>query len=346
MSTFLSAVLPLALAATLDVPAGADLAAALARARPGDVVRLAEGDHRGGVVLPAGVRVEGAGAARTRIVALEGSDGLVAEQDAHIAAVAIEAAAPRCALRVTAGTLRATGVRATGGACGARVSGGTLEGAELVLEGDVALVVDGGAARIDGGRMRGSLAGAAIHRGNATLRHLAITGPSREAGISVAGGAALLEGVVIRTPGPAGIAVAGGKVEGTAVVISGASEEEGIPGACVQVRRGSLALSGSSLLRCGGAAVEASGGELRLSGVDVAGGAAGGIVLVDGATAELDGNVIAGHGPGLALASGAHASVRMNRWWVDPVFWVDCGSGARVAVGEGEHVRTPCSESP
>ena len=64
-------------------------------------------------------------------------------------------------------------------------------------------------------------------------------------------------------------------------------------------------------------------------------------MLVDGATAELDGNLIAGHGPGLALASGARASVRMNRWWVDPVFWVDCGSGARVAVGEGSTLRTP-----
>ena len=36
----------------------------------------------------------------------------------------------------------------------------------------------------------------------------------------------------------------------------------------------------------------------------------------------------------------------MNRWWIDPVFWVDCGSGARVALGDGERARAPCSGSP
>ncbi|HSD19776.1 MAG TPA: hypothetical protein VLC54_07060 [Anaeromyxobacter sp.] len=347
MSTFLAAALPLALAATLDVPAGGDLAAALAHARTGDVVRLAEGDHRGGIVLPAGVRIEGAGAERTRVVAPEGADALVAEHDAQVAAVAMEAGTPRCAIRVTAGTLRATGVRATGGACGARVSGGTLDASDMVLDGTVGLLVDGGAATIERGRLRGAVAGATILGGTATLRHLAITGPSREAGLSVAGGAAFLEGVVIRSPGPAGIAVAtGGRLEGTAVVVVGASAEEGIPGTCVQVRRGSLTLSASTLLHCGGAAVQASAGEVHLTGVDAAGGAAGGIVLLDGASAVLDGNVLAGRGPGLALEGGARANARMNRWWVDPVFWVDCGSGARVVLGDGERARSPCNGSP
>jgi hypothetical protein len=347
MSTFLAAVLPLALAATIDVPAGGDLAAALARARAGDVVRLAEGDHRGGVVVPAGVRVEGAGAARTRIVAPEGADALAVDHDAQVAAVSLEAGAPRCALRVTAGTLRASGVRAAGGACGAHVSGGALDGTDVVLEGTVGLLVTGGSARIERGLLRGASAGATIHGGTATLRYLAITGPAREAGLSVAGGTALLEGVVIRALGPAGIAVAtGGRVEGTGVVVAGASAEGGIPGTCVQVRRGSLSLSASTLLHCGGAAVEASSGTLRLTGVDAAGGAAGGIVLLDGASVDLDGNVVAGQGPGLTLEGGARATARMNRWWVDPVFWVDCGSGARVVLRDGERVRPPCNGSP
>ncbi|WP_242344388.1 hypothetical protein [Anaeromyxobacter terrae] len=350
MPAFLAATLPLLLAATIDVPAGTDLAAALARARPGDVVRLAEGEYRGGIELPAGVRLEGAGAGRTRVVAPEGQDALTASRTsgaAEVAALSLEAAAPRCAVRISAGTLRARDLRAAGGGCGARVSGGALEGTDLALDGDVGLLVDGGEAELRGGHLHGTLAGVTVHGGTATLRHLAINGPSREAGLTVAGGAARLEGVVIRWPGPAGIAVArGGRVEGTAVVVAGVSEEEGIPGACVQVRRGSLALSASTLLRCGGAAVEASGGEVRLSSVDAAGGAAGGIVLLDGATAVLDGNLVTGHGPALTLAGGARATARMNRWWADPVFWVDCGSGARLVLGDGEGARAPCGGSP
>lgn len=347
MSTFLAAALPLALAATIDVPPGADLGAALASARPGDVVRLAAGAHRGGVEVRAGIRLRGAGAASTRVVAPEGADALIASGDAEVGGLSLEAGAPRCAIRVTGGTLRARDVRAKGGGCGVRVAGGALEGEDLVLDGDVALLVDDGAATLTRGHVHGALVGVTLHGGTATLRHLAISGPSREAGLSVAGGVARLEGVVVRSPGPAGIAVAtGGRVEGAAVVISGASEEEGIPGACVQVRRGSLALTASTLLRCGGAAVEASGGEVRLSSVELAGGAAGGIVLLDGATATLEGNVVAGQGPGLALSDGSHATASKNRWWVDPVFWVDCASGARVKLGEGERARTPCGGSP
>ena len=145
------------------------------------------------------------------------------------------------------------------------------------------------------GRLRGADAGAAILGGTATLRHLAITGPSREAGLSVAGGAAFLEGVVIRSPGPAGIAVAtGGRLEGTAVVVAGASAEEGIPGTCVQVSAGSLSLSASTLLRAAARRSRRPREQVHLTGVDAAGGAAGCIVLVDGASAVLDGNVLRG----------------------------------------------------
>ena len=45
--TAFSTLLPLALAAVIDVPAGAPLGEALARAHPGDVVRLGPGVHAG-----------------------------------------------------------------------------------------------------------------------------------------------------------------------------------------------------------------------------------------------------------------------------------------------------------
>jgi hypothetical protein len=111
------------------------------------------------------------------------------------------------------------------------------------------------------------------------------------------------------------------------------------------VRRATLRIEGATLLACGGAAVEAQGGTLTLSGVDASGGVAGCLVL-HGGRADLTGNACAGHGPGLVLEAGAHASLRMNRWWTDPVLWVDCGSGARAALGAGELARAPCAGSP
>jgi hypothetical protein len=153
-----------------------------------------------------------------------------------------------------------------------------------------------------------------------------------------------LEGVVIRSPGPSGIVVsAGALVEGVEVTVAGATEASGFLGACVQVIRGTLRLHAGSLVGCAGAAVEASGGTVGLSGVDASGGSAGCIVLVDGASADLAGNLCAGRGPGLVAASGARAKARVNRWWTDPVFWVDCGSGARVELGRGETAKAPCA---
>ncbi len=64
---------------------------------------------------------------------------------------------------------------------------------------------------------------------------------------------------------------------------------------------------------------------------------------MNGATAGLSGNLCAGRGPGLVLVSGARATAQVNRWWTDPVFWVDCGSGARVELGRGETARAPCA---
>jgi hypothetical protein len=183
--------------------------------------------------------------------------------------------------------------------------------------------------------------------GAVALRRLAVTGPSVEAGISVAGGSAVLEAVVVRSPGPSGIAVSGGgRVEGTGVTVAGAIEEQGMLGDCVQVIRGTLRLSDATLVRCAGAAVEASGGELRLDGVDAAGGAAGCLVFVNGAVSDLAGNLCVGRGPGLVVASRARTRLVANRWWTDPVIWADCGAGARVEVGRGERLKAPCAAAP
>jgi len=113
-------------------------------------------------------------------------------------------------------------------------------------------------------------------------------------------------------------------------------------GDCLHARKAEVHLTGGELRGCAGAAVEASGGTLVLDGVDAEGGAAGCLVLVEGARAELQGNRCTGRGPALVAAGGARAALRMNRWLADPALWVDCGGGARVELGYGEEVRQPC----
>jgi hypothetical protein len=334
----------LALGATLDVSAGEDLAAALARARPGDVVRLGRGTHRGSLGRASGLAVEGAGAGETVVLAPEGEDGLVAVGEASLRGVTLRAGAGRCGAKVLGGSLRLEDAALAGDGCGAFVDGGTLVGSGVVLAGEYGLLVRAGHATLDGGSARGAGAGVGAVGGEITLRRFEIVGPSREAGISISRGSASLETVTIRTPGPTGIAVsAGGRVEGEAITIAGAVESGGILGDCVQVIRGTLRLWGATLVGCAGAALEASGGEISLRGVDAAGGSAGCLVLLNGARAELEGNLCAGRGPGLVVTSGAGANAVANRWWTDPALWVDCGSGARVRLGRGETVREPCA---
>ena len=43
---------------------------------------------------------------------------------------------------------------------------------------------------------------------------------------------------------------------------------------------------------------------------------------------------------------GATARVRLDTWLADPVFVVDCASGARVKLVEGEAAREPCAAQP
>jgi hypothetical protein len=346
MTAVMELALPILLAAsTLDVPAGGDLAGALARARPGDTIRLGAGEHRGTLGRLAGLAIAGAGAGATRLTAPEGEDGAVVTGAVVLSGLSLRAGAERCGLKVLGGAARLEDVALSGGTCGAFVDGGRLDGRGVDLVGGrYGLLVPRGAVALDGGSARGRDAGVGVVGGAVTLRRFAIVGPAVEAGLSVAGGSATLEGVVVRAPGPSGIAVSGGgSVEAVELTVAGATESDGYLGSCVQVIRASFRLHGGTLVGCAGAAVEASGGTLSLSGVDAAGGSAGCIVLVNGAAAELAGNLCAGRGPGLVAASGARAKAQANRWWTDPVLWVDCGSGARVELGRGETTATPCA---
>jgi hypothetical protein len=106
----------LACGATLDVPAGGDLAAAVARARPGDAIRLGPGEHRGALGTISGVTVSGAGAGTTTVVAPQGADGVVVAGDAVLAGLSIRAGPARSALKVTGGSLP----NQTGGTSGNR----------------------------------------------------------------------------------------------------------------------------------------------------------------------------------------------------------------------------------
>jgi hypothetical protein len=348
MTGIMEAALAIVLAATLDVAAGDDLAAAVARVRPGDTLRLGPGEHRGALGRLSGVEVQGAGAGVTRVVAPEGEDGVLAKGTIALRALSVHAGPERCALKVLGGAARLEDVALAGGACGAFVEGGRLDGREVVLSsGGYGLLVAGGEVALAGGSARGDQAAVAVTGGAVALRRFATVGPAREAGLAVARGTAILEGVVVRAPGPSGITVSGGgRVEGVEVTVAGASESQGFLGACAQVIRGDLRLEGATLRGCAGAAVEASGGRVALAGVDASGGAAGCLVFVNGAAAKLAGNLCAGRGPGLVAASGARVEAEANRWWTDPVLWVDCGAGARVVLGRGERVRQPCEGAP
>lgn len=354
--TLLTALIPLALAASVDVPAGTPLGEAISHAVPGDVIRLGAGVHAGSLGRISGLRIEGAGADSTRIVAPEGQDGAVVTGRVELAGLTIEAGDARTALKVLDGEALVTDVSLRGAAVGAFVDGGRLEGRDVTLAGGYGLLVRRGEVRLRGGLVRpaGSAhAGIAVVGGAVSLSRFAVTGPFTEAAITVGNGSALLEDVVIRDPGPTGVAVNRGVVTGQDVEVAGAREQpvkgerglDAILGDCVQVLRGTLTLSSSGLTRCGGAALSASGGDVRLDGVDAQGGTAGGLVLLDGARADLRGNWVTGRGPAVVAASGAQVDATFNRWRTDPVFWVECGAGARVRLGFGEHVSEPCAKA-
>jgi hypothetical protein len=347
MTLLAAALLPSLLAATIDVPAGTDLRAALASARPGDEVRLGPGLHAGSLGRVRGpLRIAGTGAGITVVASPEGEDGLVVEAGAvAVTGLSLSAGGPRTSLKVLGGEVTLDGVALSGGAVGAFVDGGRLEARDVDLSGGYGLLLHAGQVSIAAGRVHGVRAGLAQLGGRSELRRLLVVGPSIEAGVSISGGTAFLDDVVIRAPGPSGLSVLGdARVEARSLDVSGATEEQQVLGDCVQVRRGTLRIEAGVLTRCGGAAVEASGGTLDLRGVDASGGEAGCLIFLDHATARLDGNRCTRRGPAVVSAGGAQVWATMNRWLTDPVLWVECGSGARVHLGVGETAREPCQK--
>ncbi len=349
MGMLLGALLPTLLAATIDLAPGADLAKAIGSARAGDTIRLAAGRHEhplGRARVP--LRITGAGAGVTLVVAPAGEDGLVIEEGAavQLEGLTLRASGPRSALKVLGGAVRASGVALVGGAAGAFVGGGTLEASDVELAGQYGLLLHSGTLAVDGARARGVRAGVAQLAGTARLGRLWVAGPFAEAGITISGGTARLEDVVIRGPGPSGLAVSGkARVEVHALDVTGARLQEGVLGDCVQVSRAEVAIRGATLTRCGGAAVEAFGGAVEARGIDATGGDAGCLVFVDRAEGRLQGNRCSGRGPAVVAASGGKVAASMNRWLADPVLWVECGSGARVYLGVGESSREPCKNT-
>ena len=334
----------LALATTviLDVAPGDDLAAALARAKPGDTLALARGHHHGALTSLANLTVTGAGAGETVLDVPEGSRGAVVVGAATLTGLTVRAGPRQCALVVESWTAVLRDVALVGGACGALVAAGALHGEDVHLRGGWhGLLVTGGEARLSDATVHGGVAGVAVQRGSAALERSTIFGPSREAAVTVSGGEATLLASVVLSPGPAGLAVSGGTLRTLASTVSG-SGPRGDPSTCAEALGGELRLAGSELRRCGGAALEASRALVVLDGVDVEGGSAGCLALVDEARADLQGVRCSGRGPGLFVGSGAQADLRHDRWLVDPTMVVECASGARVRLGPGEAGREPC----
>jgi hypothetical protein len=342
-----AAALALALGAELAIPAGAPLAAALQALREGDVLRLGPGLHEGALGRLAGVAVIGAGAGRTTVVAPPGEDGAVTAGALRLAGLTLVAGRGRSALKVLGGEARLDDVALVGGAAGAFLDGGRLEADGAWLEGDYGLLSRRGEAVLTGVDARGRMAGLALLGGHLRVRRGTVTGPSEEAGITVAGGEAELAEVVVRAPGPTGVAVTGGRLTGRSISVAGPEPVRGgFLGSCLQVRRGEVRLEASELVRCAGAAVEGSRARLSLDGVDAAGGEAGGIVLTDGSEARLDATLCTHRGPGLVVMEGSTVRAFGARLWTDPAMWVDCGSGARVAVEGEPTARQPCAAPP
>ena len=342
------ALLALALSATLDVPAGASVADALARARPGDIVVLAPGAHAGSLGRLSGVALRGAGAGVTVVTAPEGEPGGVATGALSLEGLTLRAGPRQCALVVAGGEVAARDVALAGGACGARVSEGRLTGERVDLAGGQhALLLEGGSASLAGGSLRGGVAGLLVRSGDARLSHLPIAGAARDASVVVTGGEVTLADVAIAARGAAGIAQSGGRLAGSGVTVRGGAARHAEGGAaCVEALGGDLALAGSELARCGGPGLIAAGARLRLDGVDVNAGTFDCVALDAGARAELQGVRCETRGAGLVASAGATARLRLDSWLADPVFVVDCASGARVTLLHGETSREPCTAAP
>ncbi len=338
-----AALLALLAGAERFVPAGASLAEAAARSTAGDTLRLGPGEHRGTLGRLAGVTVAGAGAGVTVVLAPPGEDAAIVDGGAAFRGLSLVAGPARSAVKALAGEVTFDGVALVGGEVGLFVDGARVTGRDLWLEGTYGLLQRSGAVAVSGVTARGSRAGVALLGGELELARGAVTGPSGEAAVSIAGGIARLAELALRNGGPSGLSVSGGRVMARDLTISGPRETSGLGGDCLLVMRATLTLSSSELVGCGGAAIEAARAELVLDGVDAGGGAAGGFIFTDRTHAVLSATLVTGQGPGLVAMQGAQVRGWQARHWTEPVMWVDCGSGARVELLDAHGARQPCS---
>jgi hypothetical protein len=346
MSGMVAPLLGLLLGAELTLQAGAPLAPALARLAPGDTLRLGPGVHQGSLGRLSGVQVAGAGPGVTVVVAPEGVDGVESREGTlELSGLTRVVGARRSALKVLGGQVRLERVALVGGSCGAFVDEGEATGLEVLLSGDYGLLLARGTVRLRDLTATGRVAGVASLHGDLEIARAVVTGPSREGGISVAGGRSRLSEIAIRGTGPTGLTLTGGEVVASDLAVAGPIEVDHALGDCVQVRHGTLTLRSSLLLQCGGAALEASGARIVLSGVDAAGGEAGGLILIDRTTATLDGNRLTRTGPGLVVSEGSSARGFGNRFLTDPALWVDCADGASALLDGDPDVRRPCASA-
>lgn len=342
----LASVLALAAAATLEVGPGESLAAAVARAKPGDELKLHAGTFAGTLGRLKGLRIVGVDPGQTIVEAAEGEDGLVAEDSVELAHLTLVGAAGKAGLKVLGGETKLDDVILHGGSSGAFVGrGARLTARNTSFSGGLyGLLLDKGSATVASGQARGGRAGVAMNDGTVELSRFEIAGPSKDAALSVGSGRATLHDVVMMQPGPSGISVSyGGEVVGDGVVIAGIEAENDM-GDCVQALKAKVTLSDALLRKCLGAAVSSSGGEIRLDGVDAAGGSAGCLVLLDGSKGALQGVRCAGHGPGLVAMGGTRALLRMNRWLAGEMLFVECAN-SEVKLLYGEEERPPCQGS-
>jgi hypothetical protein len=302
--------------------------------------------HRGSLGRLTGVRVAGSGAGVTVVLAPEGQDGAVAAGDLSLSGLTLVAGPHRSALKVLGGAAVLDDVALEGGSCGALVQGGSLDGRDVWLGGDYGLLQQRGRVSLTDLTAGGRSAGLALVGGDLTVRRAAVTGPSREAGITLARGSARLDQVVIRNPGPSGLAVSGGEVDGRDLSIAGAGSVDGFLGDCVLARHATVRLSASELVGCGGAAVETDESTVVLDGVDASGGEAGCLIFTGHTTADLRATLCTRRGPGLVAMGGSMVSGFAARFQTDPAMAVECASGARVRLEGDPALPKPCAGLP
>jgi alpha-L-fucosidase len=255
------------------------LAALLADARPGEVLRLGDGRYAGPATVPAGVSVVGAGADRTIVVGSP-TAALVLSADAHLSDLAVADSRPPVTApsddleRLPGPDEAATVVNVAGdGASMTRVS----------VDGAVGVVGASGAL-IDGCTMSSVVARGATQL---TVRASTLAGSGHPVGIDIVGGT-------------------GHRFEANEIRDHlGAIRVRASAG--VSVRRNHLRARwwGVRLTGCEGATVTANLVDATMRAVDVNG----------GTEIEVAGNVVTGGDSGCVIWAGTtHATVVDNRW--------------------------------